>query len=1285
MRGRRREVLAIMAALLTLGSVAPVALSASSDRVGLAVELTWSVADADANGPPQPVMLELTDGEVVEAVSWPPPSDPSASKAPSPVPTETGAWRLGDGPSGRLRMRIDAGLGSEIVVSRGDRVVRTPIVDVLDQIHGAPAPSSLFVAVERLPWDSLTVDFGPGAEDGTTAPGAVVPVTVGYNIIQPEAAEVTVRTTAALRPIGGSEPVWRSERHEEVAANRPEPSPRSWSIPAPEAEGTYVLEVQAVWEAVGARDGSRIGRLIRRRRTPPGSGAATRRVVLTVFDPQARAQAVSLLAGGERPPRETEVDSFDMTRPRNARFSTWGRSPASASGSSWEVPREVFVEATRREKEREWLRSFIAKAGAEPARLKAADASGMAWSAVALRVPHPEKPHRLTISIADGASSALGVAMIDPGGGDRRPRLVLDASLSAPPTLAPDAAPTFEWIVWPGAAEPMLVLLNRDPTSDVTVGTVKLTELDPSPSTGEPPAEPSPSARGVGLHLAGPNALDRFGGNREPGLNDALGTAENLAAYLETCGATVVVLPDHLADRPRRRGFSGRFYEDSTGPDRLDMALRVLHRHGKLAWLELDLGGENALPDLPPPSSAEALQQGLVRVGRSGVADDGMAYNPLHPKTREAMKRRAVEALTRDGDRPRFSGLLIRLGRGPTLLGPPDTGIDDDTFARFVQETLGREAASEAPGRGTTDPNRFAARSKYLAGVGRMPWLTWRAQGIAGLYAELAEAVRAASPGATLAVATPTLEAGPAGTEARRVDLAGLAPSLAWRSVGLDLELWETGPDAPLVFRAAELSSDALARDLATHADLDAKVASFANRGFLLNTEGEIAADAKSTAATATTGGASATDRRLVLSALPLGDDVMADELPAHAVAGLDARWVILSGATAAGSEARLKRFGEVLRLLPVEVAAARPSAGGDSGVVVRSLANGGRSILQLVNDTPYAIRLAGVLKGGGGAAVDDLGRGLKLVPRAVDGGRQLVLDLPPFGVSAVRVAAPGVELADATPYPSKAVLATLEAKYQELSIQLGKLNRGLSATAAEALSEDFEPREARLASTAAGEADGEPPSGWRLAEPGVAGASLTIDAERPHAGARSLKFESARAPASVIGAELSPVVGASLLVQAQLRGDQERALVRLWIEGESGGEPFVRRSEMVVTPDWRPLAVRVSDPPADGLDSVRLRFEKTTPGAIWLDDVRVVGEAAPKAVRLNAQRAMLAALQAHRERRYADFARLADSHWAKHPGVAAMLRSGRAPELSASRPDPDPAASALPPKRALR
>ena len=1291
MRGRRREVLVILTAFL-MGATAPPALS--SDRVGMTVELGWSVAEAaepDGDGAKSSspaVMLELTDGEVIEAVAWPPPADPSAAGASAPVRTETGAWRLGKGPSGRLRMRIESGLGGEIVVSRGESAVRTPIVNVLDQVHGAPAPSSLVVTIERLPWDSLMVDFGPGAEDGTTAPGAVVPVTIGYNILQPDAAEVVVRTTVALRPIGRSEPVWRSEQHEAVAANRHNPSSRVWSIPAPEKEGTYVLEVQAVWEAVGARDGSRLGWLIRRRRSVPGSGAATRRVALAVFDSQARSPAASL-AGDESPPRETEVDSFDMTRPRSARFSTWGRAPAPSSGSSWEVPREVLVEAARREKEREWLRGFIAKAGAEPARLKAADASGLAWSAVALRAARPEKPHRLSLTIADGSSSALGVAMIDPGGGGRGPRLVLDACASASPPTEPNAVRRFEWIVWPGAAEPMLVLLNRDSSADVTIGTVKLVELEPTPPSAEPSPdeEPSSKARGVGLHLAGPNALDRFGGAREPGLSDALGIAENLAAYLETCGGSIVVLPDHLADRHRRRAFSGRLYEDSTGPDRLDMALRVLRRHGKSAWLELDLEGENALPGLPPPSSAEALQQGLARVGRLGVGDDGMTYNPLHPKTREAMKRRVVEALTREADAPGFSGILIRLGRGPTLLGAPDTGIDDDTFARFVQETLGREAAQDVPGRGTADPDRFSARSKYLAGVGRMPWLAWRAKAIAGLYAELADAARNASPGAVLAVATPTLEAGPAGTEARRVDLAGLAPSLAWRSVGLDLELWETGPDAPVVLRAAELAADALARDLATHADLDEKVAAFSDRGFLLNAEGELAPGAKPAGG----GEGSRTDRRLVLSALPLGDGDSADELPAHALAGLDARLVLLSATTAAGFEDRLRRFGEILRLLPPDEGPARPPVGHGSGVVVRSLADDGRTVLQLVNDTPYPIRVAGVLKGVDAANVDDLGRKLRLAPRTVEGGRQLVVDLAPFAVSAIRVDAAGVQLDDATPYPSEEVLAAMEAQYRELSIQLGRLNRGLTGGSADALSEGFEPREARLASTATAEADEAAPAGWRLAEPAGADALLTVDADRPHAGTRSLKLESAKAPVSVVSGDFAPVDGASLLVQAHLRGDRDHAVVRLWIEGESGGKPYARRSEMVVTPDWRPLAVRVTDPPAEGLDSVRLRFEKTTPGAIWLDDVRVVGEAPPKAVRLNAQRAMLAALQAHRERRYADFARLADSHWAKHPGVAAMIRPGRPAELSASRPhaspdDPDdPSSSALSRNRALR
>ena len=52
---------------------------------------------------------------------------------------------------------------------------------------------------------------------------------------------------------------------------------------------------------------------------------------------------------------------------------------------------------------------------------------------------------------------------------------------------------------------------------------------------------------------------------------------------------------------------------------------------------------------------------------------------------------------------------------------------------------------------------------------------------------------------------------------------------------------------------------------------------------------------------------------------------------------------------------------------------------------------------------------------------------------------------------------------------------------------------------------------------------------------------------------------------------------------------------------------------------------MRAIDLPAGGLDSARLRFEMMTPGNALDRRLHVVGEAAPKAVRLNAQRTLLA------------------------------------------------------------
>ena len=166
------------------------------------------------------------------------------------------------------------------------------------------------------------------------------------------------------------------------------------------------------------------------------------------------------------------------------------------------------------------------------------------------------------------------------------------------------------------------------------------------------------------------------------------------------------------------------------------------------------------------------------------------------------------------------------------------------------------------------------------------------------------------------------------------------------------------------------------------------------------------------------------------------------------------------------------------------------------------------------------------------------------------------------------------------------------------------------------------------------------------------------------------------------------PSCASSMTIQAYLRAEPPDSLVRLWIEGEVGGQPYLRRTEFKVASTWELKAVRATDLPAGGLDSARLRFEMMSPGSLWIDDLHLIGEATPKAVRLNAQRTLLAALQAYRAQHYAEFARLSSSHWARHPSILAASRSSRPAELSETagpaRPGPA-AASALSPDRRLR
>jgi hypothetical protein len=1166
-----------------------------------------------------------------------------------------GSWLAGSGINGRARVRIESPIGSELVVKVAGQTFRATLASLLEGPQRMPPRSGVEIGVERLAWDPIQVELGDPAKEGMVEPGAVVPVSVVFNLLTPEAAEVNLHCVAELRPIRGGDPIWRHEWQEVIGTNLAEPPKRTLTMAARGPEGTYVLEVKTSWEPLADAAGSRLGRWLRRRRNPSQTTSAARRTSLAVLAPQSPATPSSTKTEGAS--LGVEADAIDLTRSRTHRPSVTGRALLDGPGrTAWTVPEVALVDPSLRDR----LRGWINRNDDSPSTLAPADSNGLAWTAVGLRVAHPERPHRLTVSVTGGHPASLGVAMMAGGGPGGRGRVVLDACASGGPILEGGMPSTFSWPVWPDSEGPVLVLVNRNPSASVQVGSIILTEL-----VDLPPALPvRESERSLGLHLGGLRSLDRFGGGGEPGRVDTLAQARNLSTYLAHCGASTVVLPEGLSDRIRRRGLSGQADEDCIGPDRLDLLLQVLARRGASAWVDVAFDG--SLPGLPAADSPEALAEGLVRVDRRGVPDRP-SYQPIHPRVREAMARKVAEAVALRKVRPNLVGVVIRLGPGSTLPGGPDMGLDDSTFARFVASAFEPGSASRVPGQGSSDPGRFEARARYVEAAGRLPWLAWRAREVASIYVGLAKAARLSSPGASLAVVTPALDPGPIGDEARRVDLAGLGPSLAWRGVGLDLAEWPTIEGSPIVFRGAGLSTDDLGHDLATSPELDDLVAARPSRGVLLGVE---AIDPEPNPA-----------RPFAprLTACPMIEGPFGDEPLGHALAAIDPRRVLISSTSAVGQEERIRRFARVFAGLPSPPNDA-PEPRLPSGVVARTVRSGSNTYLALANDTPYPILLETVLQGPANAPVDDLGRGLRLDPERGPGTIRLVLDLAPYGVASLQVGSPEVAIASVTPHPGAAVLDGMKAHYDDLHTALKRLERlpptdpAVSNRTGPANS-GFEPEAVQLATNRVAPSV----SGWELS--GESG-SAEVDRDRPHSGRGSLRLEARGGAVSIASEAFRPDGRSALTIRAWLRADRLDAKVRVRIDGQSAGRPYARVLEVPVRGDWAESIVRATQLPDGGLDSARLRFELIGSGRLWVDDVSVVGDALSESERLNARRDLTAALSAYREKRYADFARLGGSHWARHVAsrpAAAAVAGDRSGVIRTGE------ASALPPGRQLR
>jgi hypothetical protein len=336
-------------------------------------------------------------------------------------------------------------------------------------------------------------------------------------------------------------------------------------------------------------------------------------------------------------------------------------------------------------------------------------------------------------------------------------------------------------------------------------------------------------------------------------------------------------------------------------------------------------------------------------------------------------------------------------------------------------------------------------------------------------------------------------------------------------------------------------------------------------------------------------------------------------------------------------------------------------------------------SFLALANDTPYPIQLETIVRCPEGTGLTDLAWTAPLNGEPIAGGLRVIADLPPFGVASVRIDAPAAAVESISPHPSAAVLDGMKAQYDDLSVTLARLKRLAGGTSsAGPANADFEAPALTLVS-GRGKAG---VSGWQAV--GHEAAAISIDPENAHAGRASLRLDAEGGPASVASDPFAPSGRPSLTIQAWFRSERPDARVRLWIEGTAAGRPYARQLEFPARPEWTATGpIRASGIPDAGLESARLRFELLTPGRLWLDDVTVSGPALSESERFLASRDLMAALSAYRDHRYADFARLAGSHWTRH--VAEPGSNRLAGERAIPIRTGDASSSALPTSRRLR
>lgn len=1051
-----------------------------------------------------------------------------------------------------------------------------------------------------------------------------------------------VRLQARLYKAGTKEVVWKTQREVPNEADGSLSPISRLAIPVPDAEGVYDLVLQL--------EPSRLRSLLKEpHRISRSKQGVERNVQFVVVD------------RGPLPASEDnewrEIFAFNAAEPewreRLLRFPAWNLLPPTpqirhrdGDAAPWETGDRIL--------------NRLPPDGSQ---------------SYPLAVLRTGVPHLLEIECPLGEPQTLAVSIVE--NDYDAPSTTAEMALSVDNLVATEATRTCRLLFWPRTRSPKVTLQNLRSDKPATFGQIRVLagpdRLPPSPFNWYASHGFAPLTKGgrrqamahVDLHdfmkaFGSRRAIDSQSGRPLTDWQTVMDSSQRLTEYVRHMGyagavVTVVseggaIYPDEGLDSSTRFDTGPYFVtgQDPIRKDALELLMRMFDRDGLRLIPQIRFNGP--LPELERYRRDSRVAKGIELVnfeGRPFAATERSSiappYNPLDPRVQAEMHRVAERLMTRYAGHRAFGGLSIELTPDTyTHLPGMDWGYDVATVNQYFQQT----GTSQADARVT--PDVIAALRNETPGE---KWHLWRSDQIFNLYASLAARLRQLRPDSRLFVTGTRL------SQMRPIEQA-VRPALSRpgqlsdRMLELGFQTERFSAEESIVFvrprtktvRNELIAADAAACEFADSSEVERLWEPMSRRTTLLYElplHSRLAPDASGDSRYGNDRSIASSPR--LLSVGTFGYPALIETLAAQ-----DAALALESAPS--GLPQTKRRLWHLFGNLPADAFLdAAPQTGGGP-LILRTLVQGERTYAYALNVSPWPLQVVSKIQAPADVRLESLSPQLPIGSLERDATAWVwQAEIEPYGMIAGVFSAPGVVVNDVTAELPAQVQPLLQKRISDLVARAAQLNVPRPMT--------------DLRHSGFDEPDSLGLSGWQVSA--QAGALVEADASIRRSGGKSLQMQSDGAAAWVRSQPLRPIRTGRVSLKVWLRGGQNQlftapgqstATLRLAIEGRLDGQPYYRYANvspsganLATNQEWVPYVLHIDDLPQQALDQLRIRFDFSGPGTVWIDDVHVSDLSFTRSEQRELSKIVALADLQLREGRFADCWQTLSGYWPRY------------------------------------